>query len=187
MLVVAAVQEELGDLGGVVVGVGPIPAAVNAAAVLARQPPRGVVLIGTCGSYIGGPPIGSVVVAQRTGWSAGVAAMGLGYVPRPPQPVLSDAAILESIPAHIPRVSVLTTAAVTTDPTLANRLADGWACEHLEAYGVAAACAALNVPFVAILGVTNVVGPDAHLEWLTHRNHAQDAARAVARDLLAAI
>ena len=49
--------------------------------------------------------------------------------------------------------------------------------EHLEAYGVAFACRESGVPFVVVLGISNVVGPDAHIQWLTHRDAAQDAAR----------
>jgi len=63
-------------------------------------------------------------------------------------------------------------------------MADGWQVEHLEAYGVACACAGADVPFLAILGITNLVGPDAHVQWLTHRNQAQDAARRAAATLL---
>lgn len=184
MLVMAAVQEELGDLMGVPVGIGPVVSAATAAAELARRErPDGVVLVGTCGAYAGDLPVGSVIVADRVGLSSGVAAMGLGYVPRPPGPIACDTAAVATL--DLPRVSVLTCGAVTTDPTLAERLADGWQAEHLEAYGVAWACHAAGVPFIAVLGVANRVGPDAHVEWLTHREVAQEAARVAVRELLA--
>lgn len=184
MLVMAAVQEELGDLKGVPVGIGPVVSAASAAARLAvGEPPDAVVLVGTCGAYAEDLPIGSVIVADRVGLSSGVAAMGLGYVPRPPAPIACHTDRVESL--ELPRVSVLTCGAVTTDPTLAERLADGWQAEHLEAFGVAWACHAAGVPFLAILGVANRVGPDAHVEWLTHREEAQEAARVAVRALLA--
>jgi purine-nucleoside phosphorylase len=75
---------------------------------------------------------------------------------------------------------------VTTDPTLADRLSDGFSVEHLEAYSVAMACQDVGIPFVAILGIANVVGPGAHVEWLAHRDEAQDAAREAARTLVEA-
>lgn len=109
--------------------------------------------------------------------------MGLGYVPRPPQPVDCDPGLLAQLQG-VPRHPVLTVGAITTDPTLASRLADGWAVEHLEAYGAAFACRESGVPFVAVLGISNEVGPDAHIQWLTHRDAAQEAARAAIAPLL---
>lgn len=176
MLVVAAALEELGELGGEVVGVGPIPAATRAAALLARIRPSAVVLIGTAGAYARGPAVGSVIAASRVGLTWGVAALGLGYVPRPPAPIPCDAGLLDRL--DLPRHAVLTTGAITTDPALALRFGDGWTVEHLEAFSVAHACQEAGVPFVAVLGIANVVGPDAHLEWLANRDATQAATRA---------
>lgn len=184
-LFVAAVAEELGDLPGEVVGIGPIVAASRMAARLGRGPlPDRVVMIGTAGAYPGvgdDLPIGSAVVSSSISWSYGVAAMGLGYVPRPPGPVRGAASVIEAL--SIPARSVLTTGAVTTDVELAERLSDGHVVEHLEAYGVARACDDHGVPFAAVLGISSRVGPDAHVQWLQHRDAAQDAARNAARVL----
>ncbi len=183
-LVLAAAAEELGTLPGAVVGVGPIAAATTAARIIAERRPKAVILIGTAGAYVGGPAIGTVIASETLGWSYGVAAMGLGYVPRPPQPIRGAASLLDQL--DLPRHAVLTTGAVTTDPTLADRLSDGFSVEHLEAYSVAMACHDVGIPFVAILGIANVVGPGAHVEWLAHRDEAQDAAREAARTLVEA-
>lgn len=183
-LVVAAAQEELGDVPGETVGVGPLVAAVRAAALIARIGPSWVALIGTAGAYPGGPAIGSVVAASRVGWGNGVATLGLGYVPRPPAPVDCDLALLAPHPP-LDRHPVLTVAAITTDRPLATRFAAaGWTVEHLEAYAVALACREAGIPFVALLGISNDVGPDAHVQWLTHRDAAQEAARRAVRPLL---
>lgn len=182
ILVLAAVAEELGPLPGRPVGIGPVIAAATTARLLCELRPDAVVLIGTAGSYRGGPPIGQACAARRVGLADGASAMGLGYVPRPPAPLPCDPRLLAR--ANVPVVDVLNTGAISTDPILAGRLADGWQVEHLEAYGVAAACAAAGVPFVALLGISNVVGPDAHTQWLTHRNAAQDAAREAAMALV---
>jgi purine-nucleoside phosphorylase len=139
-------------------------------------------LVGTAGAYEGGPAIGTAVAAQRVGLSWGVAAMGLGYVPRHPPTIDADPGLLARLAA--PRHNVLTTGAITTDPALARRFADGWTAEHLEAYSVAHACREAGVPFAAVLGISNNVGPDAHVEWLTHRDEAQAAARAAIAPLL---
>jgi nucleoside phosphorylase len=176
MLFMAAVKEELGDLDGEVVGIGPILAAARTAEILARRRPEAVVLLGTGGAYAGGPAIGEAIVASVVGMSYGVAAMGLGYVPRPPAPAECDASLVERIGLPVHRV--LTVNAITTDPTLADRIRDSWTVEHMEAFGVALACRNAGVPFTAVLGITNEVGPEAHTQWLTHRDAAQAAARA---------
>lgn len=183
MLLLAAAREELGALKGEVVGVGPVVAAAAAAALIERHRPNAVVLIGTAGAYAnGGPPIGAAIVADEVGLSYGVAAMGLGYVPRPPSPVKCSEELVRRV--ELPRHKVLTTGAITTDPMLADRISDGYTVEHLEAFGVAVACQQAGVPFVAILGIANRVCPEAHTQWLTNRDAAQDAARQAVRPLL---
>lgn len=181
-LVVAAAREELGDLPGEVVGVGPIVAGVRAAVLLERRRPDRVVMVGTGGAYPNGPAIGVAVAGSRVGWSYGVAALGLGYVPRPPAPVECDPGLLDLL--TVARLPILTVGAVTTDLALASRLSDGWAVEHLEAFGVALACREAGVPFVCVLGISNEVGRDAHVQWLTHRDAAQEAARRAVLPLL---
>jgi nucleoside phosphorylase len=183
MLLLAAVREELGDLDGEVLGIGAVVAAARAAALLALHRPDAVLMIGTGAAYRNGPAIGSAVTASRVGLASGAAAMGLGYVPRPPAAVLAHESLLSQI--DLPRVDVLTVAAVTTDPTLAERLADGWSVEHVEAYGVALACHLAGVPFAGIFGIASRAGLDAHAQWLTHRDAAQEAARSAAHAFLA--
>lgn len=184
MLVLAAAREELGDLDGAVVGVGPIVAAARAATLIERLRPDRVVLVGTAGAYPGGPSIGTAVASSKLGLSYGIAAMGLGYVPRAPMPVDGDPEMLDLL--ELPRHNVLTVGAVTTDPQLAARLSDGWTVEHLEAFAVGVACRELRVPFVAVVGIANDVGPDAHVQWLTNRDAAQEAARKALAPLLSA-
>lgn len=184
VLVMAAAPEELGSLEGAVVGVGPVVAAASAARFLERDRPDRVVLIGTAGAYPGGPCIGQAVSASWVALSWGVAAMGLGYTPRPPEPVSCDSAMAATL--ELSEHAVLTVGAITTDRTLARRIADGYTVEHLEAFGVAWACYQAGVPFAAVLGITNDVGPDAHVQWLTHRDAAQQAAREAIGPLLKA-
>jgi nucleoside phosphorylase len=179
-LFVAAVSGELGDLPGSPIGVGPVVAAARVAALLAYRPSR-LVLVGTAGRYAGGPPVGAVIAAARLGWADGAAVAGLAYVPLPPGPIEADPAAVGL--GHLPRASVLTVAAVTTDPALTARLGDGWEVEHLEAYAVALACREAGVPFGVVLGITNDVGPDAHAQWRANREEVQEAVRAAVRDL----
>ena len=183
MLVLAAVSEELGDLPGETVGIGPVVAAANAAALLVKHRPDAVLMVGTCGVYPNRSyPIGSAIISTEVGLSYGVAAMGMGYVPRAPKPVSCRTwPALEDV---LRTAKILTTGAITTDETLAGRLSDQWDVEHLEAFGVAYACQQMDIPFTCILGIANDVGPNAHVQWLTHREDAQNAARNAAKALL---
>jgi nucleoside phosphorylase len=73
---------------------------------------------------------------------------------------------------------VATTLAITVDDAAAALIARASTAhvEHLEAYGVAAACAARGIPFGAALGVANYVGARAREEWRAHHRTAAAAA-----------
>lgn len=182
MLLLAAVRDELGDLPGEAVGVGPVVAAVGAAVLLARHRPDAAVLIGSAGRYAGGPAVGTAIAARRLGYASGTAILARGYVPRPPSDLQGDAALRRRL--DLPEADVLTTDAITTDESLAASYATQWSVEHLEAWGVAWACVAAGVPFVAVLGIANDVGPDAHAQWSAHRGKAESAARRAVEGLL---
>ncbi len=184
MMFVAAVKEELGDLRGAPVGIGPVRAALGAARLLAGARPSAVVLVGTAGAYPGGPPIGSVVVARHVGLSEGIGELGLGYVPLAPGPITTDDTLRRR--AKLPEFDVLTVDAITTDRALTTARAARWQVEHMESWSVAAAAEAAGVPFVALLGITNEVGPDAHAQWLANRGAVESAVRDAARALLGA-
>ncbi len=175
---VAAVGDELGPLPGTVLGVGLVAAAASAARLLATDRPDAVVLIGTAGRLGDGPRVGTVIVAGEVALGSAAAALGLGYVPRRPGPIAADPGLVERI--GLPTARVLTNLAITTDPALAERFAAEGQVEHMEAYAVAYACADAGVPFAAVLGITNEVGPGAHAEWLRHRLSVQAAVQAVA-------
>ena len=182
--VCAAVPVELGEVPGIALGVGPLAAGVAAATWLAGARPAAVVLIGTAGTYAGGPPIGAVVAADSLALASTAAALGLGYVPMGPGLLRADEALLGL--SGLPRARVLTVNAITTDPPLAALYAREWEVEHMETYAVAYTCAKVGVPFVALLGITNHVGPEAHREWLANRDAAQKAAQAAALRLVQA-
>lgn len=178
---VSAVAAERGALPGVDVGVGPLRAAVATARLLSQERPSAVIFLGTAGQLPGGPAVGSVIRAGRLGLGEAAAALGRGYVPMP-LPVLQATAGPAPTEVH-GEASVLTNAAITTDPALIEAYA-GWEVEHMETYGVALACAEAGVPFGAILGITNIVGPDAHAQWRANRDLLQVRVQAVARTLI---
>ena len=181
---VCATQEEIGPFPGIELGLGSVEVAARLAAHLAHNRPEAVLIVGTAGSLPNGPPVGSVVAAKRMGYSPGVAAMGLGYVPNPPQPNFCDPTHILSISQ--PQVGVLTVGAVTTDSVLVDRVSDGWEIEQMEAYGAAMACQLAKVPFAAVYGIANKCGPDAHAQWLANVAQAREAACAAIEGLAGA-
>ena len=84
---------------------------------------------------------------------------------------------------------VATPLAITKAAALARRLAraTGAAVENLEAFGVARAAHRAGVPFGAVLGISNRVGPRAHEEWVRHQDRATRAASEVAGALLLSV
>lgn len=182
--VVAAVGEELGCMPGTVLGVGMIAAATSTARLLATDRPDGIVLIGTAGAFAGGPPVGSVVMARCIGLGCPATALGMGYVPRAPGPIDADSELCTLL--NLPNARVLTNLAITTDTGLAARFAADWEVEHMEAYAVAYACADAGIPFAAVLGITNAVGPGAHAEWLRFRLAVSESVRAAIQPLVPA-
>jgi nucleoside phosphorylase len=180
-----------------VVGIGLPMAAAGAAMQLAELEPRVVLLLGTCGAYAlppgtpaasaGSPSggrglgLGDVVVSRRVRLVEPAAIDGTAQFPEP-MSIVSEAhaATVDAlVRAGARAVDVGTTLAITTDDATADRVArtTGAQVEHLEAHGVATACAARGVPFAALLGVANFVGSRARDEW--RANHHAAAAAAV--------
>jgi nucleoside phosphorylase len=178
------------DVVARVVGIGVTMAAVGGAMQLAEHAPRVVVLVGTCGAYrIAGDAsasvlaIGDVAVPARLRLTAPCVVDGLAQFPDP---------MSVSLDAHAPTVEgllraggrpgdVVTTPGITVDDAAAARVAraTGARIEHLEAHGVATACAARGVPFAAALGVANDVGSGAREQWRSYHRAAAAAAIAV--------
>ena len=169
-------------------GVGALAAAAGAAAHIADLAPRAVVLVGSCGAYASASlGIGDVVVARRLRLADLASVDGLAqFAPPMATDLETDASLsaglaaLATRPASRPHVAacVATTLAISVDDDAAARLAAGLGAdvEHLEAHGVAIACAARGVPFAVVLGVANLVGARGRGEWLAHHGRAEAAA-----------
>ncbi len=178
----AAVAAELGDLAGTALGVGPIMAGVSAALQLSRRRCEGCLFVGTAGTYASGPPVGSVIVSRRLGYASATAVIGAGYVPVPP-PVLDTPEWLRNL-AGVTQADVVTVDAITSSSAAAELLGHTWQVEHMEAWAVARAASEVGIPFAAILGIANEVGPHAHAQWLANRAAAEASAREVVATLL---
>jgi futalosine hydrolase len=198
LLIVAAFAPELvalqallgpamqAKVGGLVVaarpvGIGLVSAATGTATRLALGTPRAVVMVGTCGAYPDrGLSVGDVVIARSVLLVEPAVVDEEAAFPDPMSArVEAHAAMSAAIAASGGRVEDIgTTLAVTTSDALAARLGreSGASVEHLEAFAVATACAAHNIPFAAVLGVANAVGSLGREQWRAHHAAAGNAA-----------
>jgi len=76
--------------------------------------------------------------------------------------------------------------AITSRPAPVKRGSRAPACdvENLEAFAVARAAAAADLPFAAILGISNAVGPSAHAAWKRNATRAAAAACRAALEVI---
>lgn len=187
----AAFSAALGDgmaatVGGLrvaarITGIGLPAAAVGAATQIGELEPRAVVLVGTCGAYMtSGLAIGDAIAARKL---CLVDPASLAGEAQFPEPMTIAAETHGSMTAALAALGarpccVATTLAITVDDAAAARIAAGSGAEveHLEAQGVATACAARGVAFAAVFGVANFVGARGRAEWRAHHRHAEAVA-----------
>ena len=175
-----------GNVSGVVVsckavGVGLPNATAGTTMRLLQLRPRAVILVGTCGVYPGATPqMGDAVVARRTVLVDPIEVEKRGAMPDPMARALDCNAMiaLGLGNGRAPTLDVANTLVVTTDDALSVRVGNSCGCavENLEAFGVANACALQNVPFAAVVGVSNKVGSTGREEWRAHHKPAALAA-----------
>jgi nucleoside phosphorylase len=167
------------------IGVGTVDAAVGATQALARARPRRAIFVGTAGVYPGAAralPVGTAAVAGELRLLSTATLRGDAYHPAPLVAAAETTPALRARLAAaagdaVASVSVACPLAITHTAALARRIAaTGAALENLEAFAVARAAAAARVPFAAVLGVSNVVGPKAHAEWRVNHLAASRAA-----------
>ena len=169
------------------VGIGLVAAAIGTTRLLEERLPSALVFIGTCGAYPGASlVIGDVVVSSRARLVDAAVLDGRAELPGPIARAFdADVSLVSSLAGgRVRAVDVATTLAVTVDDRAALDVEQktGAAVEHLEAYAVAAACVARDVPFAAVLGVANRVGSRGRVEW---RENHERASTACAEHMLA--
>jgi len=169
---------------GKAIGIGMPAAGTGMANRLHQLAPRAVVLVGSCGIYPGFSQYrpNDILVASRIMLIDHAVAAGRAAFPDPMTVTVDTHPLLSAgLGAAGPRTRVAplaTTLAITTDDVLAASVSQSTSCEgeNLEAFAVALACHAANVPFATVLGVTNVVGSKAREDWRTYQRSAAVAA-----------
>ncbi len=164
------------------IGVGLAVAGAATAQRIQQLRPRAVVALGSCGIYpceVEYQPLDVVIPSRLHLFDASVAA-GKAAFPEPMQTALEPdpaitAGLLQTADRRCRSAPVATTMAITTDDAIARAVygATGLEAENLELFPIALACRAADVPFGAVLGVTNMVGSSGRNDW---RQYQRDAA-----------
>jgi futalosine hydrolase len=164
-------------------GVGVVEAAVGATRAIAETRPTAVVFVGTAGLYPGRRPdleLAGVVAARRVVLVDSAVLRGQAFIPAP-LPVITE--VSPSLRERLVGRGVLVAdvacpVGITKALTAARQIARDLDCdvENLEAFAVARAAAAASLPFAAILGISNPVGPAGHRAWKRHAEKAAEAA-----------
>jgi nucleoside phosphorylase len=174
------------------VGVGMVESGIAAARLIDKHQPSAVLLVGTAGVYPGQSPelvLDSVAVAGRIRLLPQILASKHAFLPAiVPTEARSSPSLVRALcrAAHLPRADVACPLGITATAKAATAAAKLSACalENLEAFAVARAAALAKIPFAAILGIANHVGPSGHREWEKHaRAAARSACQAVVEGL----
>jgi purine-nucleoside phosphorylase len=173
-------------------GVGLVEAAMGAALSISREQPEAVLFVGTAGLYknrLPGVEVGDVVAAcELRLWSAVVAA-GRAYFPSPLPALLQPTAEMLRLADRLemPLAKVACPLGISTQAKRSPRIPRDAApdVENLEAFAVGRAATRLGLPFMAILGISNLVGPSAHAQWKKHAGAAAEAACRMAYTFIA--
>ncbi len=152
-------------------GVGYLTAAIRLQYLLnLHQETDNVLFCGTAGIYnkesdLG---IGDVVQSHSTCLCDGAAEIGLSVYTS----ILKRGSIESDMLMNRPKkkVKVLTALSFTKSNDLATKLYSNTNCdiENMELYGIASVCQGGRVRWNSMLGLTNFVGENGHLEWITN-------------------
>jgi purine-nucleoside phosphorylase len=181
-------------------GVGAVDAAIGAALAISSWKPRRVIFVGTAGLYVPGRTSpaalapGATSVATQLVLVSTAVLRGDGYAPAPMIDRVDASrdlttALLQASAGASPVVAACPLA-ITRTPALGRRIAraTGARVENLEGFSVGRAAQKAGVPFAAVFGISNHVGPGAHTQWRTHHAAASRAAcRLIAAWLQAAV
>ncbi|MBM3382248.1 MAG: hypothetical protein FJY29_07390 [Betaproteobacteria bacterium] len=137
--------------------------------------PDAVFFLATAGAYASQHALESAHFVSAVSWCDGDLLRGDSYLPGLKSGYERLQAGLE--PFSSATLSALSTPGITLAPELSRVLAGQGDFENLELYGVALAAEDFGVPWGAVLGVSNVVGPEAHPQWREHHLKASHAAQ----------
>ena len=171
------------------VGVGMVEAGIATARLIHEHKASAVLLVGTAGVYPGQPATFGLAGATIAGRIRLLPQVLFGKHAFLPAIVPTEAKSTPALGRALRKATGLSCADVacpmgitaTTKAAKAAAELSGCALENLETFAVARAAAVAKIPFAAILGIANRVGPSGHREW---ERHAKAAARSACQGVL---
>lgn len=161
------------DTAYLAAGVGPVAASFGLTHFLEDYRPARIIVIGTAGTIDERKfKIGEIAIASQI---TTVSKFAECYTPKiqPARIILPDAKTISGCR----KARVYCPQEITRSPEWrASLLAAKHDVEHLEAFAFAFVARKFRIPINIILGIANVVGPEAHEQWLKNARAALDAA-----------
>jgi nucleoside phosphorylase len=155
-------QSPCGKYSFLLTGIGSVSAATRVTRALCSLPKNTeVIFLGTAGAYDSNTELGTAVLCTSTQFTDLALCRTLSYLPEIAMQNLSLKSQLEEVNKTI----CLTTTGITTDVLVAEEYAKYGDVENLELYGVARAAQEFGTTWRSYLGISNHVGPLAHLQW----------------------
>lgn len=151
-------------------GVGYLTAAIRLQQFCYQHPEiKSVLFCGTAGSYKGSKDTGTVVQCKSTLLADAAAEVELSHY----APVLERDELQPTLKLDLDLLSgkVLTALTLTKSVETAKKMTLNTGCdfENMELYGIASVSRLLKLKWNSILGITNKVGKNGHVEWF--KNH----------------
>jgi purine-nucleoside phosphorylase len=151
-----------GETAFLAAGVGPVAATFGLTHFLEDYRPKQIIAVGTAGVINEKNfKIGDVVVAKSAGTASGFASV---YTPK-----LQPQKIVISVGAGFKAARIYSPQEITRDENWQGLLSKRYDVEHLESFAFALVAKKFRIPIRIFLGLTNVIGPQAHAQWLKNR------------------
>lgn len=166
------------------VGIGLVKAAIGTTNAINLFRPQGVLLIGTAGLYSPHKErfsLGSAALVRRVSLVFDLSNDQQAFLPKRMQKTCTLPHRFSSTFLHaakIPHLDVACPVGITRHAKAAKNVAKAFCAdlENLETYAALQAARVASLPFVAILGLANEVGPQGHRQWLKHGKQAAENA-----------
>jgi nucleoside phosphorylase len=158
---------EKNDIGYLTAGIGPVAASFGLTHCLKNYKPEQIIAIGTAGTLQPSKlAVGDIIKVTRCHTDSDSENT---YTPQKNRALTiapSAAPELSRLTKNINEVNAYCPQEITQSSELALQLAKkGYDVETLETYAFAYVAQKFNMPFTALLGITNEVGPNGHAEW----------------------
>lgn len=159
-------------------GVGLVSAASRISSILEHHSISRILFTGTCGVLTPSPISIGDVVRAKTVYTGDVAAFSDATLIPDALPTSDAPARFMTPPTPMPECDVFSPLSITHSEDGATVLRHQFPAgivENLECFAVAWNATLRAIPFEAILGVTNTIGPNGHAEWLAHHERVSIA------------